>query len=44
MSGYKQAIPGSDRWIYATQEAQGTLDSLKRRILEAVTMSLGRRV
>lgn len=44
MSGYKQAIPGSNSWIYTTPEAQGTLDSLKRRILEAVTVSLGRTV
>lgn len=44
LSGYKQAIWGSAQWTHATPEAQATLDSLKRQIIEAVTLSLARAV
>lgn len=44
ISGFKQVIPGAAGWVFSTPETQDMLDSLKRRILEAVTVSLGRTV
>lgn len=44
ISGFKQAIPGASRWVLSTRETQDMLDSMKRRILEVVTTSLGRTV